>query len=176
MDNFIKYTLIRSNRKTLAIEVNAKLEVIVRSPLFATQRSIDEFVNKHSSWIKKSIEKQENRNKTRLPEPTTEEISAFKRKAKQLLPLKTSYFAGIMDVKVKSVKITSAKKRLGSCSYDGRICYSWRVMMYPERVIDYVIIHELAHIKVHNHSKSFYSLVGSYCPDYREIEKIIKGS
>lgn len=110
-----------------------------------------------------------------MPEPDDEEIKALKEKAKRLLPERVAYYAPIMGVEPKSVRINTAAKRLGSCSGDNRINFSCRVMMYDSDVIDYVVIHELAHIKEHNHSKRFYAIVESYCPDYRNIIKKIKG-
>ena len=175
MENFKEYTLIRSKRKTISVEVTSDLEVIVRAPLFKSQRAIDDFLLCRGEWIEKSIEKQKQRKEKRLPEPTDEEIKDLKKRAKEYLPKRCGYFAEIMGLEPSNIKITSAKKRLGSCSYDNRICFSYRVMMYTPDIIDYVIIHELAHIKEHNHSKRFYSLVQHYCPEYRKIEKLIKG-
>lgn len=175
MEKFEEYTLIRSKRKTISVEVSAEGEVIVRAPRLKSQKSIDSFVLEHYDWIEKAIEKQKKRKDLRPKEPSPEEVELLKKRAKELLPIKAESFAKIMGVEYSSLKITSAKKRLGSCSYDNRICFSYRVLLYPENVIDYVVIHELAHIKEHNHSRRFYDVVKKYCPEYREIEKLIKG-
>lgn len=76
--------------------------------------------------------------------------------------------------KVKKVKITSAKRTFGSCSSQGRINLSWRLVMFPKEVIDYVIIHELAHLQEHNHSKKFWCIVESMLPDYKIYRKWLK--
>jgi len=167
--------LKRSKRKTLSMEITPELTVIVRAPIKASVEVIDDFVYSHAEWIEKSVEKQRLRMQSRLPEPSADVIKALKTKARLLLPERTAHFAAIMGVEPKSVRITSAEKRLGSCSGDNRINFSYRVMMYDEDVIDYVVIHELAHIKEHNHSKRFYGIVEKYCPDYRNIQKKIKG-
>ena len=79
-----------------------------------------------------------------------------------------------MGLKPKGVKITSAKKRFGSCSANDSICYSWRLMLYPKEAIDYVVVHELAHIVHKNHGQGFYSLIEKYLPDYKERENLLR--
>lgn len=168
------FKIIRSNRKSISVEISPELEVIVRAPRSMKQKDIDSFVHTHRDWIEKHIDIRAKRLVNRPPEPDEYEISDLKRRAKELLPLKVDYFSSIMGVEPATVKITSAKKRLGSCSSDNRICFSYRVMMYSEDTIDYVVIHELAHIKEHNHSKRFYDIVRKYCPDYKDREGKIK--
>ncbi|MBR6513896.1 MAG: M48 family metallopeptidase [Clostridia bacterium] len=170
----MSYRLIRSKRKSISIEISPELEVIVRAPLYMKQRDIDKFVYDHREWIIKHTELRKQRLANRPKEPTLQEIADLKLMAKEILPLKVDYFSDIMGVDVKSVKITSAKKRLGSCSADNGICFSYRVMMYDNDIIDYVVIHELAHIIEHNHSKRFYDTVRKYCPDYKDRERRIK--
>ena len=174
MYNIAMCRILRSDRKSISVEISPELEVLVRAPLYMKQRDIDRFINDHREWIEKHIELRKQSLANRHPEPTTSEIDDLKRKAKELLPRKVAYFSSVMGVEPKGVKITSAKKRLGSCSSKNGICFSYRVMMYPEDIIDYVVIHELAHIKEHNHSKRFYDIVRKYCPDYKDREGRIK--
>ena len=98
----------------------------------------------------------------------------LKAKALPYLTERTEYFAKIMGVKPTGIKITSAKKRFGSCSGKNSICYSWRLMQYPAEAIDYVVVHELAHIIYKNHGKNFYKLIEKYLPDYKKREKLLK--
>lgn len=166
--------IIRSDRKTISVEISPELEVIVRAPKRMKQRDIDRFIDDHREWIEKHIELRKQRSKNRPPEPTLTEIECLKNKAKEILPKKVFFFSELMNVEPKGVKITSAKKRLGCCSSDNRICFSYRVMQYPDDIIDYVVIHELAHIKEHNHSGRFYDVVKRYCPDYKDRERRMK--
>ena len=168
------YKLIRSKRKTVSVEITSDLEVLVRAPLRMKKEDIDRFVAQNSDWIRVHREKRARAIANKLPEPDDAEIAVLKQKAGEILPRKVEYFAELMDVKPRSVKITSAKKRMGSCSADNGICFSYRLMMQSEDVIDYVVIHELAHIKEHNHSKRFYDVVRTYCPDYKDRERRIK--
>ena len=73
-----------------------------------------------------------------------------------------------MQLTPSAVKINSAKTRFGSCSAKNSLNFSCRVMIYPPEIIDYVIVHELAHIKHHNHSRAFYALIAEFSPDYKE--------
>ncbi len=168
------FKLIRSKRRSVSLEISPELEVIVRAPLHMKRKDVDSFVDDHRDWIEKHIELRSQRLANRLPEPDEYEIADLKRRAKDVLPDKVAYFSALMGVEVKGVKITSAKKRLGSCSSENGICFSYRVMMYDEDIIDYVVIHELAHIKEHNHSSRFYDIVKKYCPDYKNIERRIR--
>ena len=101
-----------------------------------------------------------------------DEISVLKAKALPYLTERTEYFAKIMGVEPTGIKITSAEERFGSCSGKNSICYSWRLMLYPPEAVDYVVVHELAHIKHHNHSKDFYKFIEQFIPDYKERMKL----
>ena len=79
-----------------------------------------------------------------------------------------------MDLTPASVKITSARTRFGSCSGKNSVCFSWYLMRYPDEAIDYVVVHELAHLRHHDHSPAFYALVERYLPDWRERMRLLK--
>jgi len=98
----------------------------------------------------------------------------YKLAAKNHLPQRTHYFANIMGIKPVRVGITSAKTRWGSCSTEKRINYSWRLMMASDDIIDYVIVHELAHILEFNHPGQFWATVASVLPDYKQRRERLK--
>ncbi len=79
-----------------------------------------------------------------------------------------------MGLTPAAVTITGARKRFGSCSASNRICYSWRLMQYPEAAVDYVVVHELAHIVHKDHSRNFYAYVERFLPDWRERRALLK--
>lgn len=168
----MEYKLIRSKRKTLELSIDDELNIIVKAPLNLSKEKTDEFVEKHSGWIEKHLnEKRERLERTSV---TKEEEKALKEKALPYLSSRTEYFSGLMNLKYTGIKITSAKKRFGSCSGKNSICYSWRLMLYPPEAIDYVVVHELAHITYKNHGKEFYALIEKYLPDYKKYEKMLK--
>ena len=166
--------VIRSARKTVSLEINENLEIILRCPKKISDIYIDRFIDEHALWIEKHLEIQKERCKRALLPPDDDEIITLKSQAKKILPEKVRHFAGIMAVNPTGVKITSAKKRLGSCSSNDSLCFSYLLMRYDEEVIDYVVIHELAHIIQHNHSKKFYDIVKKYCPEYKKTENKIR--
>ncbi len=168
-----QYTLIRSKRKTLAIQVDAECNIIVRAPLCLSQKKIDAFLIEKNDWIEKAVVSQKE-NALNKKNYTDGEIASLRQKAKEVLPLKVEYFSEIMGVKPSSIKINSAKKRYGSCSQKGSLNFSLYLMDKDERFIDYVVVHELAHIKHLNHSKEFYSFIEDYLPDYKERIKLGK--
>ena len=168
-----EYKLIRSSRRTLALEIGRDLTLTVRAPMKMPLSDIEEFIEKHDKWIEKKLDvmkKREMKSDNLLPE----EIAALKMRAKEILPKKVAYFAEIMGLKPSGVKITSAKKRFGSCSGKNSLCFSYELMLYPDEAIDYVVVHELAHIKHRNHSSRFYNLIEKYLPDYKTRERILK--
>lgn len=166
-------TVVRSNRRTLAITVNRDGTVTVRAPLGTPDKTVERFVKDNREWIERTVLKV-SRFAEAHPEPTEKEKAALIKKAKEILPERVRYFEGIMDLHPEKVTVTGAKTRFGSCSGKNAVCFSWRLMQYPDEAIDYVVIHELAHIKHHNHGKKFWALVEKYCPDYKERRKMLK--
>ena len=79
-----------------------------------------------------------------------------------------------MGVQPTGVRITSARTRFGSCSGKDSLCFSWRLMQYPEDAVDYVVVHELAHIVHKNHGPYFWALVGQYMPDYKRRRALLR--
>jgi predicted metal-dependent hydrolase len=98
----------------------------------------------------------------------------YKNQARQIFRDKLDHYAGIMGVEYKALKIKEQKTKWGSCSAQGNINLNWKVIMAPDVVIDYLIIHELAHLKYLNHSRDFWDLVSDYMKDYKQWKKWLK--
>lgn len=167
------YEIIRTKRKTVALQINEQGELLVRAPLRLSEKKIRQIVEAHSDWIEKNrraqLEKAQNRHI-----PTEREIGELKKKAKAVLPDLTKQYAALMGVDYGTVKITSAQKRFGSCSAKNNICFSYILMQYPIEAIEYVVVHELAHTVHHNHSREFYALIEKFLPDYKQREKLLR--
>ncbi|MCL2051866.1 MAG: M48 family metallopeptidase [Lachnospiraceae bacterium] len=101
-------------------------------------------------------------------------IKIYRTLAKKHLTAKTSDFAELMSLKPSAVKINSAKTRWGSCSSKKNINFSWRLIMASDEVIDYVVVHELAHIKEMNHSERFWAVVEGVLPDFKKRKKQLR--
>lgn len=169
----IEYELIRSRRKTLAVQVTREGRVLVRAPLRLAKYRIEQFVTEHVGWITQALAAQQTRREAH-PEPDAAKQAALIRRAKEELPPKVRYYADLMGLYPTGLKITSARTRFGSCSGKNSICFSWRLMDYPEPAIDYVVVHELAHIAHHDHSPQFWALVERYLPDYRQRRAMLR--
>ncbi len=167
------YTFIRSNRKTLALSVTGDLEIVVRAPARMARRDIERFLAQHEDWIEAHLEKQRCRALAH-PEPTEAEAEALRRQAKAYLPGRVAYFARIMGVTPTGFRVTSAKTRHGSCSGKNSLCFSFRLMAYPAEAIDYVVVHELAHIIHKDHGKAFYQMIERTMPDYKARRALLK--
>lgn len=168
------YELIRSRRRTLALEITADCRVLVRAPLRLSQAKIDAFVASHEGWIQKHLDQQRQRAATAPPPPTSKEIAALKAKARSILPEKVAYWSAQMGVTPTGLKITTARKRYGSCSGKNSLCFSCFLMNCPDAAIDLVVVHELCHIREKNHGPRFYALLERYLPDYKERKKLLK--
>ena len=170
----MKITVKYSKRKTLSLEITRDAEVLVRAPLKTSNKRIEDFVHTHYDWIISHLEKR----KTQIaeyPEPSEAELNELKALARRTIPEKVKKYSEIMGLIPEHVSINSAKTRFGSCSGKNRLNFSCRLMQYPEEAFDYVVVHELAHIKHHNHSKQFWALVEKYMPNYKERKKLLKG-
>ncbi|MBQ8604828.1 MAG: M48 family metallopeptidase [Oscillospiraceae bacterium] len=167
------YKVIRSKRKKLTLTVERDCTVLVKAPYRTPKSVIDRFVAANAGWIDHQKQKH-HENASQGTPPTQRQIVRMKKQAAVIMPRKTDYYARLMGVKYTGVKITSARKRWGSCKKDGSICYSYRNMLLSERCQDYVVVHELAHIKQFNHSPAFYAEIEKILPDYKDREKELK--
>ena len=168
----ISYTLIRSSRKTISIVIRPNGEVEVRCPSRCSKREIDAFVVSKEDWIRKHLETIAAR--PQIPILSQEQLRELAKQAAVILPERVHYFAKSMGVTVGRITIRSQKTRWGSCSAQGNLNFNCLLMLCPEEVRDYVVIHELCHRKHLNHSADFWSEVERYCPNYRIHRKWLK--
>lgn len=169
-----EYKLIRSDRKSISIEITPSLEIIIRSPYRLPKADIEKFFLSHEKWINEKLEKMKKRIEKYPTQISETEAKALIQKAEQILPQKVSHYSRLMNLYPTALKITAAKTRFGSCSGKNSICFSYLLMRYPDEAIDYVVVHELAHIKHKNHSREFYALVEKYLPDYKARKKLLR--
>ena len=177
-ENSMKVTVIRSNRKTVAIQVNSDLSVTVRAPRSASEKDIEEILKKKEAWISKHIEKIKKTKERLEAEPTEkltrEKVIALAEKALKVIPARVEYFAKVIGVTYGKITIRNQKTRWGSCSSKGNLNFNCLLMLAPPEVLDYVVVHELCHRKQMNHSKAFWSEVEKVLPDYKEARKWLK--
>ena len=221
MDSFasfilLNYQLIRSHRRTLALEISADASLIVRAPKRLSEKKINLFVLEKEKWItqkikevkqqledKKSFEFKENEMHTFLNEQYPIKIiekqkipllffqnsfylsdleqnpqEAFEKlyiaQAKDWISKRVSHFATAHNLEFKNIKINKAKTRWGSCSHINNLNFNYRLILAPEYVLDYVVIHELAHTVHKNHSSNFWDFVEIMMPEYKKEKNWLK--
>ena len=204
------YTVIRSRRKTIAIEITREGEVLVRAPLRLAQREVAGFVDRHRGWVARKLAQAKLRGETgaqrqfregefvpflgemlrlRFVEgggylrrengefllgadlaPRAGDLfrTWYRARAREILEDRVEHFARQMGLAWRGVRITGAKERWGSCSPTGTLNFAWRLVTAPPGIIDYVIVHELAHLVEMNHSRRFWEQVGRVLPDYAQ--------
>lgn len=164
------YRIIRSRRKTAAIQITPGGEILVRCPLGMPQGEIRRFVDSKRGWIETHLR--------RLPPvqpPLTEAgLRTLAALAKAQLPDRVAFFAPQVGVTWGRITIRSQKTRWGSCSSKGNLNFNCLLMLTPPEIQDYVVVHELCHRKQLNHSHAFWADVERILPDYRERKKWLK--
>lgn len=167
----ISYTLIRSRRKSLSIQIDTDGNLIARAPIHMLISSIDSFILKKKDWIEKHQKKIKSLPKKIIP--NTWEIKEYKKTLKDyIIPRiqKLSHWKNLPPI--TSIKITLSERRWGSCSSKNGLCFSYRLAQYIDTpFLDAIIIHELAHLIEKNHQKSFWDLVTLWMPEYESIMK-----
>ena len=197
------YTLIRSDRKTLALEIARDGRLIVRAPLRMSLTAIDHFVAGRADWIaekqrlmlaRRAAVQAEGETQTvwylgrqytlrhyderdvRFTEDTMlvprnwsrEKLRSWlKQMCRAEIVKRVPSSAASLGVQPTAVHVTEAKTRWGSCSGKNSLNFAWRLIFCPPDVIDYVVIHELCHIRYKNHSSAFWNLVAQYDPAYQ---------
>lgn len=168
--------VIRSNRKTISIQVNSDLSITVRAPRHAKQKDLERILEEKEDWICKSIEKvKANKEKYEgIEKLTSAEVQALADKALDVIPKRVEHFAKIVGVTYGRITIRNQKTRWGSCSSKGNLNFNCLLMLAPPEILDYVVIHELCHRKQMNHSKAFWAEVEKVMPEYKNAVRWLK--
>lgn len=168
----VKAEIIRSNRKTMGLEVTSKGEVKVRAPYGVSEDVILRFLESKTAWIQKSLAKVRARQEQLKEEEvqygklTEAELKVLKMQAEEVFPARAAFYAGKMGISYGRITIRRQKTRWGSCSQSGNLNFNCLLMLAPPGVIDYVVVHELCHRIEMNHSPRFWKLVEEVYPDY----------
>ncbi len=169
------YTIIRTSRKTLALQVKNG-EIFVRAPKQVTDAQADAFVRSHQKWIEKQLKKQQADKEaaSREQKLTAEEVERLAEKACEVIPERVKIYAEKIGVTYGRITIRCQRTRWGSCSSKGNLNFNCLLMLMPPEVLDSVVVHELCHRKVMNHSAAFYQEVRKAFPDYDKWNQWLK--
>ena len=176
METNVKVTVIRGNRKTLAIRIIGENAVELRVPMLLTDAQIQAYLQQNRGWIEKHLRlyAQKQAERAALAPFTEEEIRAMARLAVQQLPPRVASYARLLDVTYGRITVRNQKTRWGSCSGKGNLNFNCLLMLCPPAVQDYVIVHELCHRRHMDHSAEFWAEVERILPDYRQRRDWLK--
>lgn len=170
------YRLVRSARKSCAVEIKPSGEIVMHAPKKMPLSAIERFYEQSLPWIEKAEAKMRERQKiyAQIVPLTESELVALKEKGKTVFKEKADFYAARMGVSFESITIRSQKTRWGSCSSKGNLNFNCLLLLAPEEVLDYVVVHELSHRLEMNHSAAFWQKVEAVLPDYKVRRRWLK--
>jgi predicted metal-dependent hydrolase len=157
----------RARRYLLRVEPDGRLRVTI--PRGGSRREADEFVARHLEWVAR-----ERARLTTRSALSFEERHAYRQRARTELPARLFELAGQHGMTVARVSVRNQRTRWGSCGRDGHISLNWRLVLMPPEVRDYVLVHELMHLRRLDHSRAYWRLVANACPGYREARQWLR--
>lgn len=174
----IEVEIIRSKRRSMAIQIRTDGSVVARAPMHASDRAVKRFVSAHARWIADNRQEMFERRKKLADNPydipAWESLSAADKKiAKQKIMEHVDYYANRMEIDYGSISMRNQKSRWGSCSSKGNLNFNYRLAYLPEELLDYVVVHELAHRRHMDHSAAFWDEVEAYYPAYKECRQML---
>lgn len=172
--------IIRSNRRTLGIEITQEARLIVRAPRVLPESEIQSFLLKKKRWIEhhqaRLLARIQLKKEQQLPSVLDRNkwINRYKYLAFTIIKSRCAKIASMHGLRFNEFKISNAKRRWGSCSFQGNLNFNWRLILAPDFVIDYLIVHELSHLVVKDHSRRFWAKVANMDPLYLNAERWLK--
>ncbi|MFA6184405.1 MAG: YgjP-like metallopeptidase domain-containing protein [Parcubacteria group bacterium] len=158
----------------IGCEKNSRLKILVAIPSRVSLVAVEKFIQEKSDWIVDKLDEL----KIISPEPKIiwdkKTRTRERKKAKKIIIEKVTYFGNLYGFQFKRIVIRAQRTRWGSCSKDGNLNFNYKMIYLPEKIMDYIIVHELCHLDQFNHSKRFWFLVSEIIPDYRELRKKLK--
>ena len=171
----MQYTLREHPRaRRINITVRRDGTVLVTKPRRVPMREVERFVEKCGQWIAKAQEKFTKSPRTSRIESSKKEHEKYKEMACDEVARRISHFNSFYRVPVSKIVIRNQKSRWGSCSHKGVLSFNYRIVFLPEYLADYIVVHELSHVREMNHSKRFWTLVAATIPEYLELRKELR--
>lgn len=163
----------RSRRKTISVEVRPNLSLLVRAPMRMSNREIATFIADSRGWIEKHLSRAKEKREAEgeVERLSKDELRQLALSASKDIPERVKKYASLMGVTYGRITIRNQTSRWGSCSAKKNLNFNCLLMLAPERHRDYVVVHELCHLKEMNHSARFWKEVENILPDYRDSIK-----
>ena len=169
----MEYELIRSDRKTVGLQIRDG-RLIVRAPRRMSRQAVEAILAEKRSWIENHLRKAREQLMNEAPKLSSSELYSLAQKALDVIPERVKHYAALVGVDYGRVTIRAQKTRWGSCSTKGNLNFNCLLMLAPPETLDAVVVHELCHRKVMNHSPAFYAEVLRVMPDYYERDRWLK--
>lgn len=171
----IDYKIRRSNRaKRLRIAVYCDTSIVITVPLGINENKVERFIVEKTNWIISKLKYFEQFKHNFIMDNSKENYLKYKFKALKLAERKIEHYNKVCNFKFNKINIKNQKTRWGSCSKKKNLNFNYKIVLLPERIADYIIIHELCHLKEFNHSRKFWNLVAKLTPDYLNIKEELK--
>jgi predicted metal-dependent hydrolase len=148
--------------------------VRITIPRWGSKREGERFADAQRAWIERQIVRWTIERSARPDVPSPEAVEGLKARARRELPPRLLELAAMHGLVVSRISIRNQRWRWGSCSRAGHICLNWRLVTMPDWVRDYVLVHELMHLKRMDHSRKFWKLVAGACPRFREARQWLR--
>ncbi len=177
LDRTIPYSIRISERaQRMRVAVYIDGDVVVTKPIGTTTEKLKKFVEAKKHWILKKLEASTTTVLAELQENSQEHFSNHEDEAFKLVSKKVAKWNEKLNYKYGDIAVRQLKSRWGSCSHKGSLSFNYKILFLPESLQDYVIVHELCHLKQPNHSPKFWSLVAKTLPNYDHLRSSIKYS
>lgn len=166
----------RSKRKSAAIKITADMQIVVFVPVYVSDNEIERMVISKSKWIDEHMLKVQSTidERSKLEKITFEQIKELADQAVEYIPKRVKYYAEKENFVYNKITIKNLVSRWGSCSTKGNLNFNCLLMLTPDYVIDYIVVHELCHLREMNHSEKFWAEVEKIMPDYQRAELWLK--
>lgn len=166
----------RSKRKSAAIKITADMQIVVFVPVYVSDNEIERLVISKSKWIDEHMLKVQSTidERSKLEKITFEQIKELADQAVEYIPKRVKYYAEKENFVYNKITIKNLVSRWGSCSTKGNLNFNCLLMLTPDYVIDYIVVHELCHLREMNHSEKFWAKVEKIMPDYQRAELWLK--
>ena len=156
----------RARRYVIRVRHDGQVRVTI--PRGGSRREAEEFAARQSGWITRQLER------IQPPSLSADQRRALRMRAQVELPARLHQLAAIHRLPVSRVSIRNQQTRWGSCGRDGHVCLNWRLVLMPAWVRDYVLIHELMHLRRLDHSPTYWRLVADAFPNYRDARRWLR--
>lgn len=171
MDQFVINR--RRGQRSVRLRLDNQGKIIISGPLSLRDTQAKELLVKHSAWIENAKSKLAQKKQIICADP----LPMLRAKTQSIVRERLLHFNQFYNFSYRTIRLSSAKTRWGSCGSLGNLTFNCKLSVLPQHLIDYVVVHELCHLKEHNHSKSFWNLVSVHVPDHkarrRELRNLV---